>query len=212
MQNRRRFTRPAPTRNPLPIVVVVCDDSRTAVAYFTELKREVKHRVTVMVVKAPCHGAAAASVIALAKSEAAELDRDRDDADSSAVWALIDLESEPERQDSAAKAKSGISGTDVQIALSKPCFEIWTLAHFVDTGEAFKDCGAVLAAVKSEWKKQLGVAFGKQKAQADYSKLMLLRAKAVERCKQHRQRKDPSWTEVHWVVESIDALCRDNCL
>ena len=37
MQNRRRFTRPAPTRKPLPVVVVVCDDSRTAVAYFTEL-------------------------------------------------------------------------------------------------------------------------------------------------------------------------------
>ena len=209
MQNRRRFTRPAPTRKPLPVVVVVCDDSRTAVAYFTELKREVKHNVTVMVVKAPCHGAAADSVIALAKSQAAELDRDRDDADSNTVWALIDLEREPERQDSAAKAKA--NETEVQIALSKPCFEVWTLAHFVDTGAAFKDCKAVLAAVKSEWQKGLGSAFGKQKAQADYSKLMPLRAKAVERCKQHWQRNDPSWTEVHRVVESIHTLCGDNC-
>ncbi len=207
MQNRSRFVRPGPTRKPLPIVVVVCDDSRTAVAYFTELKREVKHRVTVMVVKPPCHGATADSVIAVAKAQAEELDRERDDADSNTVWALIDLESEPERQDSAAKAKSRISGTDVQIAHSKPCFEIWTLAHFVDTGAAFKDCKAVLAAVKSEWQKRLGSDFGKQKAQADYSKLMPLRADAVECCKQHRRRNDPSWTEVHLVVESIDTLC-----
>ena len=164
-----------------------------------------------MVVKAPCHGAAAESVMALARSEAAELDRDRDAADSNTVWALIDLESEPERQDSATKAKKEISRTDVQVALSKPCFEIWTLAHFVDTGAAFKDCGAVLAGVKSEWKNHLGVAFGKQKAQADYSRLMPLRTRAVEHCKRHRQRNDPSWSDVHLVVESIDALCKDNC-
>lgn len=207
MQSRNRFTRPVATRKPLPIVVIVCDDSRTAVAYFTELKREVKHRVTVMVVEAPCHGATADSVIAVAKARAEELDRERDDADLSAVWALIDLESEPERQDSAGKEIKRASGTDVQIALSKPCFEVWTLAHLVDTVAAFKDCGAVLATVKSEWQKRFGSAFGKQKAQADYSKLMPYRSSAVKRCEQHRQRNDPSWSEVHLVVASIDAIC-----
>ena len=51
-QGRKRyggFQRPTQIRPPLPLVVVVCDDTRTAVAYFTESKREVKTEVMVEV-------------------------------------------------------------------------------------------------------------------------------------------------------------------
>lgn len=191
-----RLTR---TRKPLPIVVVVCDDTKTAGAYFYELKREVKEWVTVDVVPAPRDGASARAVVTYAQEQKkARVPMQRGDS----VWALIDLEGEPDRQRQALQAKKQGADKGVEVALSNPCYEVWTLAHLVDTGKLFKDCEAVVDRIKAEWKRVFGSDFGK-KAQADYSRLMQYREDAARRAKRRSAKKDQSWTEVFKVVEAI---------
>jgi hypothetical protein len=196
------------TRPTLPIMVVVCDDAKTAVAYFTELKDELKAKVTVKVVPAPHDGASPDAVISLAIAHAERLlgneSHDAADEDES-IWALIDLESEPLRQKQAHAAKKKAMKSRVGVALSQPCFEIWTLAHLIDSGEAFENCGAVVGRIRREWKRLFSGVFA-NKAQADYAKLMQYRKDAVQRCKKRNAINDQSWSEVYKVVEAIERL------
>ncbi len=193
-------------RSVLPVVVLVCDDAKTAVAYFQEMRREFKAKVTLKIVPAPCSGATADDVVKAAITERLALGPDSSVAASEPqdeVWALLDLEVQSELRNLANAAKLKAEDNSVRVALSDPCFEIWTLAHLTDTGTAFANCAAVVAEIKKEWKKEFGTDFGQKKAQADYSKLMPLRGLAISRCRPRHERKDPSWTEVYKVVESI---------
>lgn len=204
--HRFGFSRPAGIRPTLPIIVVVCDDTKTAVAYFGEIKRIVKADVTVEVVKAPCRGADPDSVVSLAVERARQIEDDGD-----AVWALVDLEAEQAKQDQAYQSKKKGEEGGVHIALSNPCFEVWTLAHLADTGEAFNGCKAVGERVRTEWRKAFGTEFAK-KAQADYQKLMPFMDKALQRAETRHARNDPSWTEVYKVVKAILSLSAKNKL
>lgn len=193
-------------RSVLPVVVVVCDDAKTAVAYFTEMQREFKGKVTLKIVPAPCSGATADDVVKAAISEWQGWAEGHSGGSPEAhdqVWALLDLEVEPRlrKRATAAQLKAGTKG--VRVALSDPCFEVWTLAHLTDTGAAFADCKAVVAAIKTEWKKKFGTDFGNKKSQADYSKLMPLRQDAIRNCQKRDPQRDRSWTEVHLLVKSI---------
>ena len=179
---------------------MVCDDTKTAVAYFQEMARELKAKVTLKIVRAPFPGATADDVVNNAIKERRGLGQ-REPRDK--VWVLLDLEVQPLCRDRALAAQSKALNNGLCVALSDPCFEIWTLAHLTDTGAAFTNCEAVVAEIKKEWKKAFGVDFGHKKAQADYSKLMPLRGLAISCCRRRHERKDPSWTEVYKVVESI---------
>jgi hypothetical protein len=55
--------RPVGTKRPLPRIMVVCDDTRTAVRYFKELQRVVKEKVIVDVVPASRTGADPSDVL-----------------------------------------------------------------------------------------------------------------------------------------------------
>jgi hypothetical protein len=205
--NPQRYgRRPFQTRSTLPIVTVVCDDTKTAVAYFNEFKRQVKARITVKVEPAPRCGASPDDVLKVA-TELARTLAPKEEGDS--IWTLLDTEAEEYKQEHAHRAKRRADETLVHVLLSKPCYEVWTLAHFIDTGEAFSDCNAVVARVKAEWKKRFGTGFGSKKGQADYAKLMPLRTEAVKNAKKRAPDRDSSWTEVHKVVEAILALCMD---
>ncbi|MBX3410512.1 MAG: RloB domain-containing protein [Phycisphaeraceae bacterium] len=170
------------------------------------IKREVKSKITVHVIEAPCHGATADDVLKAADHQRKSLKDSSAHSreDRSSVWALIDTEVEPHRVSAAHDAKKKAESKGVKTALSKPCFEVWTLAHLADTGEAFSGCSAVLQKVKSAWKAEFQSEFAKP--QADYAKLAILRHKAASRAKARTPDKDQSWTEVYKVVEEIDAL------
>lgn len=96
----------------------------------------------------------------------------------------------------------------MSVALSDPCYEVWTLLHLQDTGEMFVDCGAVLARIRQRWKTRFGQEFGK-KAQADYSKILADRATAAERARRHHQNGDQSWTEVYLLIDEIARRCAE---
>jgi RloB-like protein len=130
--DRERYgQRPVKTRPPLPVVIVVCDDARTAVSYLNELKRIVKKTLTLKVCRNPCDRARPNDVV---KEAAAQLRQygpvgENDPNDKTQAWALIDLEQEPERRQAAKQAKVTGSGAGIRIALSDPCYEVWTLLH-----------------------------------------------------------------------------------
>src|SRR5437016_5469446 len=100
------------TRPVLPVVVVVCDDTRTAVAYFTALKHAVKDRRVVNVYPAPRAGATARDVVAFATSKVPR-DREADDH----VFVIVDLDTTPDelglRREAATSA--------VTVLFSNPC-------------------------------------------------------------------------------------------
>lgn len=195
MPHRYGMSRAQRTRKPLPVVTVVCDDTKTAVAYFLAVKKEMQATVTVHVVRAPRTGASAATVVDLAAKHVGDPEKDGD-----SVWALIDCEAEPERINAANAAKAAGKPRRVNVLLSKPCFEVWTLAHFIDTGQEFSDCAAVVRQVEAEWKERFKSKF--DKAKADYSKLMKYRdgarAAAKKQCVSGQ-----SWSEVHILIEEI---------
>ena len=189
MNNRYGARRTTGTRPVLPIIEVVCDDTRTAVAYFNLLKQEVGGKKVIKIVPAPSDGASADEVIELANSPSDAGDE---------TFALIDSDTNPNV--SGAREKANAKG--VTLLVSKPCFEIWTLAHLQDTGEAFLDCNAVLTRLKQKWKDAFGSDLGR-KAQARYEKLRASRHLAIERCKHRNPEANPSWTEVWRAVEAI---------
>ncbi len=200
-------SRPTRTRSPLPVVVVVCDDTRTAPAYFNELKGLVKSKLTLKVVPKPRDQASAKDVVECAIAELEELRRPgtRDEEDRQSVWALIDLEANSAQQKAARAAQSRGQASGVKIALSQPCYELWTLLHLVDTGQAFADCNAVLARLQQEWHKLFRQPFP-HKAQADYSKIIQDRLSAARRARTHHQNGDPSWTEIYRLIDEIETF------
>jgi hypothetical protein len=206
-QQRRYGRRPFATRTPLPVVTVVCDDTKTAVAYFTEWKREVKATITVKVEPSPCCGATPNDLVEHALKFVPSPDpQDDERVEGDSTWLLLDTESEEYKQEQAQDAKRQADERQIHVLLSKPCYEVWTLAHFIDTGEAFQDCKSVLTRLKTEWKKKFGIEFGAKKGQADYSKLIPLQSEAVKNAKNRAPDRDQSWTEVYKIIEAIEAL------
>jgi hypothetical protein len=208
---RNRYgSRPTQIRAPLPVVIVVCDDARTAVSYFNQLKRVVKEKLTLTVIRNPHDRASAAEVVkeAIKRSSALQKDKSHDEADEDSAWALIDLEGTPDRRRAALKAKRDAKAGGIRVALSNPCYEVWTLLHLVDTGACFVNCQGVLDRIGHEWARRFRQPFG-AKAQADYSKIIGDRHQAAARAKKHREANDPSWTEVYLLLEDIES--RSGC-
>ena len=205
--NRERYgrARRVQHRPTLPVVVIVCDDARTAVAYFNLLKRLVKSSVTLKVLRHPSDRAQPDDVIEAAKSELEALGEPDDD-DRSSVWALIDMEQDHARRMQAEAAKDTGSNAGIKVALSDPCYEVWTLLHLIDTGEKFMECRAVLTRIEQEWQREFGTRFG-PKAQADYSKIISQREVAAGRARAHHNNGDPSWTEVYLLIDEIANFC-----
>ena len=150
-ERRDRFgKRKVHIRAPLPIVALVCDDTHTAPEYFGELKRQVKRHVTVKIVKAPCQGASPRVVVQRAVEERRALSAHKSASDKDVVWAAIDVEGEAHRQCEAESAASN-APSGVRVAISYPCYEVWTLLHLEDTGALFNSSLAVLERVGDLW-------------------------------------------------------------
>lgn len=72
-------------------------------------------------------------------------------ADYDKVYALIDLDKVMSDKQLAAytKAKSTAQSQGVIVLENNPCFEMWLLVHFVNTGQLFNSCGDVSRLLRS---------------------------------------------------------------
>lgn len=204
---RSRFSRRVGFKSPLPVVVVVCDDNATAPAYFAPLQREIKASVILNVVPAPYHGASPNDVVKEAIEQRSKLKNGEEKGD--AVWAIFDTEHEPHDRLRAKAAKEKAKQKKIKVAVSDPCYEVWTLLHLEDTGRHFANCQAVINQIKTAWKKKFDQPFGPQKAQADYRKIVSLRHKASKRAKKHCQSSAQSTTEVYKLIDHIESLVKN---
>lgn len=205
--NRAQYgRRPVETRPTRPVMVIVCDDAKTAVRYFNEVARSLRGQLTLKVKRNPFDRAGPADVISSAIDELHSLQNVSTEGDTSTVWALIDLEQDAARQAQAWEAKKTGERNNVSVALSKPCYELWTLLHLVSTGAMFTNCAAVLAELERAWQEKFDQPLG-PKAQVDYRKILGEMDTAASRAEEHRKRSDPSWTEVYLVVQAIRHRC-----
>ncbi len=195
--------RPSRNRNPLPLIVVVCDDTKTAPAYFAEVRSYVKKGCTLKVEAAPREGATAKDVIEFAATIA---ERMSDPDSTTTLWAIIDLEMASNSIKLARECRQLAKKGNVNIALSQPCFEIWTLAHFIDTGEQFDSCNAVLGRVKRQWKVAFNQDFSQKKAQADYRKLIERIQTAISHASTRTDSNSQSWTEIWQILNQVIAF------
>lgn len=188
-------------------MIVACEDRVTAPSYFRELKLIVEHFVTVQVVPPSSGKTSPRAVLASARRSWEELKRNQqeDEGTRDSVWAVIDMECDAERRKQAEDAKESGEDTVVNVVLSNPCYEIWTLLHLEDTGEYFNNCAQILDHIKPLWQKKIGHSFAR-KTQADYVKIHKWRRDACERAKKHRENNDQSWTEVYKIIEAIESL------
>ena len=191
--HRRLLNRPV-----RPIIVIVCDDTDTAVNYFNPIKQQYKTSVTIHVIPAPRDGALPGELLKYA-------DKQRQKHEPDTVWLLLDREIEPQKQQQADKIKKQ-ARPPIHVALSNPCFEVWTLAHFINTGKTFTSCDDVLKELKSAWKKEFKQDFPANKAQADYGKLIPIHLdKAIKHARQQHEAKTStsSWTQIYQLIEMI---------
>jgi hypothetical protein len=194
--------RPSPDRKLLPVIAIMCDDRKTAPAYFKALKKSLTLRCNLNVDDAGHCGANHTKVLELAKAKLEELsDSDAD----TVVWVLIDLEMRSDSAKIAAEIQAKSENLGIAVALSQPCFEVWTLVHFLSTGSLFNNCSEVLAAVEKQWQQTFRQAFPRNKAQADYTKIAsaTLIQQAITNAKIHTPDHSQSWTQVWQVVENI---------
>jgi hypothetical protein len=177
-------------------LLIVCDDTKTAPAYFEALRQTWKERCTIQPKGAICTGATADDLVQFAQSERNNLSS----TEGATVYVLIDLEMRRHSGETMTRLRDQ-NGDGLELIFSQPCFEIWTLSHFRASGKLYKDCDAALQDLKQQWKVQFKQSFPKNKAQADYSKLMKLTYDAIANAKKHAHPKDQSWTEVWRVLE-----------
>ena len=100
------------------------------------------------------------------------------------VFTLIDLEAEEHRKKQAHQAQVEGKAKGVEVSLSNPCFEVWTLLHLVDTGKGFKNCREVTKEVKRVWNTKYDQNVD-LKLEIDCKRLLGLRTDAVKRAKKH---------------------------
>ena len=152
------------TRDVLPVKVIVCDDSRTAPKYFNELRREVRQSVALKIVPAKCTASADTVVDRAIQAKKALRDGKKKGEAGDSVWALIDLEQEARTRSRAQDEARRAAQAGIHVALSDPCFEVWTLLHLEDTGEAFQSCNHVLQRLATAWEVTLRPGFPSESA------------------------------------------------
>lgn len=201
-----------PFRNSRPIVVVMCDDTKTAPAYFTELAKHLRSKVTLKAQRKSASWDTHDEIIEDAARSLADLQEDNSSEarDNQSVWVVIDTEGDEKRQAIAASAKERGERQGLSVARSKPCFELWTLLHLMNTGSLFYNCDAVNAQLQAEWFRQFKQEMGK-KAQADFSKIIpvsapfdrVRQAAMWARAHHDKPEPDPSWTELYLLIEEV---------
>jgi len=122
-------SRRAPTREPLPTILIVCEGQRTEPQYFTGLMLNAENsRVTIQIHDK--HGAPI-TLVQMAK-ELKDAARDKaaragdDNLAFDSVWCVFDMDDHPR----VGQAKEMARDNEIDIALSNPCFELWLLVHF----------------------------------------------------------------------------------
>lgn len=196
-----------PTR---AVIHVVCEDSRSAPKYFDAVQATAGIKSVSFRVHSSRGRSAPQQVLETArevlrtitppeKEEHGEGDRD-------SVYAMCDFDAEHHRQNAVAAERKRAANAGIRLLVSKPCFEVWILAHLEFTGMHFQDCRAVVEKVRYKWSEVLDSAGLFEKVSADYTKITTRdRIKqAIRNARKCNPESNQSWTEVYKIFEEIE--------
>jgi hypothetical protein len=118
-----------PFRNPLPLILIVCEGTRTEPGYFNELRHT--ERIPIDLVISPGGKPKTLVKRAVEMKNAAKKDaKSRQDENLlyDDVWCVFDIDEHPAVPDAKQQARDN----GIELAISNPCFELWILLHFQD--------------------------------------------------------------------------------
>jgi hypothetical protein len=114
----RKPSRRKPFREPLPLILIVCEGERTEPDYFNGLAQIIRNpRVKIEIAKV--HGVPLTLVRAAKKLKDSNPQFD-------SVWCLPDVDEHPFIPEAVQMARDN----GIRLAISNPCFELWLLLHF----------------------------------------------------------------------------------
>jgi hypothetical protein len=129
----RTLARRAPSRAPLPLLLVVCEGEVTEPQYLRGFGRAQGANTVRLHVQAPGGDprALVRRAIELRDEAAARATRERDDNLAyDEVWCVFDVDDHA----GLPTAREFAQRSDIGLALSNPCIELWLLLHFRDHG------------------------------------------------------------------------------
>lgn len=148
--DRRPYRRAAPSREPIPSLLVVCEGKASEPQYIEQFRVAVgSHLVQIIVVPGAGTPKAVVETAVERMRSARKLAKKRSDAFIAydEVWCVFDVDEHPLLADALQQARDN----GIRVALSNPCFELWLFLHFADQF-AFVDRKSILRAVKTHCK------------------------------------------------------------
>jgi hypothetical protein len=197
-------------------VLIVSGGTKTEPNYFRCLARkdEVARNYHVVV---KSQGVSASQIVDLA-----EVTRTKGGDEYDEIWCVIDTEGTDELASvktalsQAAGIRSRIadnaSTLRFEVCLSKPCFEIWLLAHFTRTTKAYQGFVDVLPDLNRRWRREFNRDYDKADANL-YERVQGRTSTAIENARHVREKSGsaspadlldlPSATDVYKLVEHL---------
>ena len=125
----RKPGRRTPSREPKPVILIVCEGQKTEPQYLEGFKRAC-HNPRVEIKISDRHGVPR-TLVEIAKHLKAEREKaakqyEDENIAYDSVWCVFDIDEHPNVPDARQMARDN----EIEVAISNPCFELWLLLHF----------------------------------------------------------------------------------
>ena len=131
-REKRSLSRTVAVRTPKRTFLVFCEGTKTEPDYLKALKQDPAVRDSASVdirVDLEASGAVPLTLVKAAAEARTRSSREQGEIDE--VWCLFDVEW-PRNHPDLPEAKDRADRSDVRLAISNPCFELWLALHFED--------------------------------------------------------------------------------
>lgn len=182
-RGHRTLDRKSPERDTRRTFRVFCEGARTETGYLKALKADpVVSKIASVDIDSETHGAAPLTLVHAAADFRARNPAEQSEVDE--VWCIFDVEwpNHPNLKEAVDLARR----SDINVAISNPCFELWLLLHF-QAQSAWLETSSAKSALKPH-----GGIDGKS---IDGAKYMPLRDEATRRARSLVDRHERNGTE-----------------
>lgn len=122
-RSRNRRIRPDRSRPRKTIIRVLAEGKVTETNYIDVLKQKYRGSIEIEVMKGDA-GSSPKILVALARNYRKRQDKNNPEFDE--IWCIFDVDQHPNLESVIQEAR----GSNINIAISNPCFEIWLVLHY----------------------------------------------------------------------------------
>jgi hypothetical protein len=148
-QTLRDLRRTPGRRSPRATILIMCEDGKSAPAYFNSLRQKLNlTTVEVQVVGCGCDPNGVVERAKLIRSERKRVaEHSVSTSEYDEVWCVFDRETPGDRPEFDSAIQHA-NEARLRLAPSNPCFEYWILLHFEQTTAPFHNCFELLKRLK----------------------------------------------------------------